>query len=397
MNISHRELFLNYIGQTSESPYLVEIERAKGVYMYGPDGKKYIDLISGVSVSSLGHCNDVVVNAIKEQVDKYMHLMVYGEFVETPQVKLAEYICGMLPEPFDNVYFVNSGSEAIEGAVKLAKRYTRRHKMFSYVNAYHGSTQGALSLCGNEDFKRSFYPLLPEVYHLELNNFEQLKQIDGDTACVVLESIQAEGGVMVPSVEYMRELRSVCTRNGALLILDEIQTGFGRTGKMFGFQHFDIVPDIICFAKALGAGMPVGAFVSSRKIMSSFMTDPVLGHITTFGGHPVSCAAALAGVKVINESGIVEQVQRKADRFKANLSSHPMVKEIRGKGLLLAVEIGSFDNVLKFIKRAITNGIISDWFIFHDTAFRIAPPLVISDDEIDEACNLIKKTLDEIS
>lgn len=396
MNISHRELFLNYIGQTSESPYLVEVEKAKGVYMYGPDGNKYFDLISGVSVSSLGHCNEQVIKAVQEQVEKYMHLMVYGEFVQSPQVELAEYLCGMLPKKFDNVYFVNSGSEAIEGATKLAKRYTRRHKMFSFVNAYHGSTQGALSLCGNEDFKRSFRPLLPDVYHLELNNFDQLSQIDEDTACVVLESIQAEGGVMVPTVEYMQQLRSVCTEKGALLILDEIQTGFGRTGKMFGFMHFGIEPDIICFAKALGAGMPIGAFVSSRKIMSSFMTDPVLGHITTFGGHPVSAAAALAGVKIINESGIVDTIQAKADRFISNLKSHPMVSEIRGKGLLLAVEIGSFDNVLKFIKRAIANGLISDWFIFHDTAFRIAPPLVITDEEIDEASELIIKTLNEI-
>ncbi len=396
MNISHRELFLNYIGQTSESPYLVEIERAKGVYMYGPDGEKYFDLISGVSVSSLGHCNEQVIKAVQEQVDKYMHLMVYGEFVQSPQVELAEYLCGMLPKKFDNVYFVNSGSEAIEGATKLAKRYTRRRKMFSFVNAYHGSTQGALSLCGNEDFKRSFRPLLPDVYHLELNNFDQLSQIDEDTACVVLESIQAEGGVMVPTVEYMQELRSVCTQKGALLILDEIQTGFGRTGKMFGFMHFGIEPDIICFAKALGAGMPIGAFVSSRKIMSSFMTDPVLGHITTFGGHPVSAAAALAGVKIINESGIVDTIQAKSDRFRSNLMGHPKIEEIRGKGLLLAVEIGSFDNVLHFIKKAIDNGLISDWFIFHDTAFRIAPPLVISNDEIDEASELIIKTLNEI-
>ena len=396
MNISHRELFLNYVGQTSESPYLVEIEKAKGVYMYSPEGKKYIDLISGVSVSSLGHCNETVANAIRSQVDKYMHLMVYGEFVQSPQVELAEYLCKMLPEGFDNVYFVNSGSEAIEGATKLAKRFTRRHKMFSFVNAYHGSTQGALSLCGNEDFKHSFRPLLPDVYHLELNNFDQLNQIDNDTACVVLESIQAEGGVMIPTIEYMQELRSTCTKKGVLLILDEIQTGFGRTGKMFGFMHYGIVPDIICFAKALGAGMPIGAFVSSRKIMSAFMTDPVLGHITTFGGHPVSAAAALAGVKIINESGIVDSVQAKADRFIKNLKSHPKVEEIRGKGLLLAVEIGSFDNVSKFIRRGIDNGIISDWFIFHDTAFRIAPPLVISDDEIDEACTLIIKTLNEI-
>lgn len=396
MNISHRELFLNYIGQTSESPYLVEIERAKGVYMYSPDGKRYFDLISGVSVSSLGHCNEKVAAAVREQVDKYMHLMVYGEFVQSPQVQLAEYLCGMLPDVFDNVYFVNSGSEAIEGATKLAKRYTHRRKMFSFVNAYHGSTQGALSLCGNEDFKRSFRPLLPDVYHLELNNFDQLSKIDEDTACVVLESIQAEGGVMVPTVEYMQELRSVCTKKGALLILDEIQTGFGRTGKMFGFMHFGIVPDIICFAKALGAGMPIGAFVSSRKIMSAFKTDPVLGHITTFGGHPVSAAAALAGVKIINESGIVDTIQAKSDRFRSNLMGHPKIEEIRGKGLLLAVEIGSFDNVLHFIKKAIDNGLISDWFIFHDTAFRIAPPLVISNDEIDEACELIIKTLNEI-
>ena len=323
--------------------------------------------------------------------------MVYGEFVQSPQVELAEYLCKMLPKKFDNVYFVNSGSEAIEGATKLAKRYTRRHKMFSFVNAYHGSTQGALSLCGNEDFKRSFRPLLPDVYHLELNNFDQLLQIDDDTACVVLESIQAEGGVMVPTVEYMKQLRSACTEKGALLILDEIQTGFGRTGKMFGFMHYGIEPDIICFAKALGAGMPIGAFVSSRNIMSSFMTDPVLGHITTFGGHPVSAAAALAGIKIINESDIVDTVQAKADRFISNLKSHHMISEIRGKGLLLAVEIGSFDNVLKFIKQAIKNGLISDWFIFHDTAFRIAPPLVITDDEIDEACGLIIKTLDDIS
>ncbi|MCF0206540.1 MAG: aspartate aminotransferase family protein [Bacteroidales bacterium] len=396
MNATHRELFLNYLGQTSDSPYMVEIERAKGVYMYGPDNKRYIDLISGVSVSSLGHCNDEVVKAIREQIDSYMHLMVYGEFIQSPQVKLAEYICGMLPERFNNVYFVNSGSEAIEGATKLAKRYTRRHKMFSFVNAYHGSTQGALSLCGNEDFKRSFYPLLPDVHHLELNNFEQLKQIDGDTACVVLESIQAEGGVLVPTVEYMRELRSVCTKNGALLILDEIQTGFGRTGKMFAFQHFGIEPDIICFAKALGGGMPIGAFVSSQKIMSSFKTDPILGHITTFGGHPVSAAAALASVKIINESGIVDSVEQKAERFRQNLINHRLVSEIRGKGLLLAVEIGSFDNVLKFIKKAIDNGIISDWFVFHDSAFRIAPPLTITNDEIDEASELIIKTLNEI-
>lgn len=395
MHISNRELFLNFVGQTSADPYLVEVERAEGVYLYAPDGKKYIDLISGVSVSSLGHNNPQVIEATRQQIEKHMHLMVYGEFIQSPQVQLAEYLCSLLPENLDNIYFVNSGSEAIEGATKLAKRYTRRHKMFSFVNAYHGSTQGALSLCGNEDFKRSFYPLLPDVYHLTLNDLNQLSQIDEETACVVLEPIQGEGGVQIPEYDYMQALRKRCSEVGALLIFDEIQTGFGRSGKMFAFQNFEVVPDIVCFAKALGGGMPLGAFVSSRKIMTAFQTDPILGHITTFGGHPVSCATALASLKIINESGVVDTVIEKEKRFRNNLK-HPKIESIRGIGLLLAVEIGSFDNVYKFIKQGIKNGLISDWFIFHDTAFRIAPPLTISNAEIDEACALILKTLGEI-
>ncbi|MDR2010863.1 MAG: aspartate aminotransferase family protein [Bacteroidales bacterium] len=393
--VSNRELFLNYLGQTSESPYLIEIEKADGIYLYGPNGKKYIDLISGVSVSSLGHNSEIIKNAIKEQVDNHLHLMVYGEFIQSPQVKLAEYLSNMLPESLDSVYLVNSGSEAIEGAVKLAKKYTGKTKLVSFKNAYHGSTHGALSLCGNEDFKNSCRPLLPEVYHIELNNFNDLEIIDNNTACVVLEPIQAEGGIKIPTKEYIKELKKICDEKGCLLIFDEIQTGFGRTGKMFGFQHFDVVPDIVCFAKALGGGMPIGAFVSSKEIMNYFKTNPVLGHITTFGGHPVSSAAAYSTIKFISESEITKYVKEKEMLFREKLK-HPLINEIRGEGLLLAVELGSFDSVLKVVKYGLEEGFITDWFIFHDTAFRIAPPLIINENEIIKSCELILKVLNKI-
>jgi acetylornithine/succinyldiaminopimelate/putrescine aminotransferase len=302
----------------------------------------------------------------------------------------------MLPFGLDSVYLVNSGSEAIEGAVKLAKKYTKKTKLVSFENAYHGSTHGALSLCGNEDFKSSSRPLLPEVYHIRLNNFQDLNIIDDNTACVVLEPIQAEGGVKIPQREYIKELKKICEEKGCLLVFDEIQTGFGRTGKMFGFQHYDIIPDIVCFAKALGGGMPIGAFVSSKEIMSCFKTNPVLGHITTFGGHPVSSAAAYAAIKFINESKITEAVKEKELLFRENLK-HPLIAEIRGEGLLLAVETGTFENVLKVVKSGLEEGFITDWFIFHDTAFRIAPPLNISNEEILESCKLILKVLDKIN
>jgi acetylornithine/succinyldiaminopimelate/putrescine aminotransferase len=393
--ISNRELFLNFLGQTSESPYLLEIERAEGVFLFDPQNKKYFDLISGVSVSSLGHNFDLVRIAAEDQLKKHMHLMVYGEFVQEPQVKLAEYLVKLLPDPIDSVYLVNSGSEAVEGAVKLAKRFTGRTKMCSFVNAYHGSSHAALSLCGNEDFKSAFRPLLPEVYILEINNYQSLDIIDEDTACVIIEPIQAEAGIVIPDITWFLKLREKCSKTGSLLIADEIQTGFGRTGKMFGFENFDIVPDIVCFAKALGGGMPIGAFAASKKIMHSFTSNPVLGHITTFGGHPVSAAASLAAITFINESGIVYDVYRKEQLFRQNLI-HDKILEIRGKGLLLAVEIGGFDNVIKLVKQGLADGFVTDWFIFHDSAFRIAPPLNISDNEIVEACNLIKSALGKI-
>ncbi len=393
--ITNRELFLNYLGQTSDSPYMVEIEKAEGVYLYGPDGKSYVDLISGVSVSSLGHGFKPVIDAAKDQLDMYTHLMVYGEFIQSPQVKLAEYLTGILPDSLNSVYFVNSGSEAIEGAMKLAKRYTGRTKVFAYNNAYHGSSHGAISLCGNEGFKSSFRPLLPEIYHLELNNYNQLEDIDDNTACVFLETIQAEAGILHPTKEYYKALSKKCKERGALLILDEIQTGFGRTGELFAFSHFDIVPDIVCFAKALGGGMPIGAFAAPKSIMDSFKTNPVLGHITTFGGHPVSAAASLAAIKYINESGLVKQVKEKEMLFR-KLLKHPKITEIRGEGLLLAVEIGNFDNVLALVSKGVELGFITDWFIFHDSAFRIAPPLNITESEIKKVCGLIIDALNQI-
>ncbi len=392
---SNRELFLSFLGQTSESPYLLEIERAEGVFLISPDNKKYFDLISGVSVSSLGHNFTPIIKSIEEQLHKHIHLMVYGEFIQAPQVKLAEYLVKLLPEKLNSVYLVNSGSEAIEGALKLAKRYTGKTKMCSFKNAYHGSSHGALSICGNEDFKRSFRPLLPEVYILEINNYNDLDIIDTETACVVLESIQAEAGIVIPDINWLKQLSQKCKQNGCLLILDEIQTGFGRTGKMFGFQHFGIEPDIVCFAKALGGGLPIGAFVAPKHIMQSFTTNPILGHITTFGGHPLAAAAALEFLKNINKPEIIEKLTEKEKLFRKYLI-HEKIKEIRGKGLLLAVELENFNQVLKLVKQGLEDGFVTDWFIFHDSAFRIAPPLNISENEIFLACNLIKKALNKI-
>ena len=393
--LSKKHLFLKYLGQTSDSPCSLEIDYAEGIYLYGIRGEKYIDIISGVSVSNLGHGNELVKDAVKKQIDKHTHLMVYGEYVQSPQVDLAVYLSGILPDSLNSVYFVNSGSEAVDTALKLAKRHTRKHKIISFKNAYHGSTHGAISVTGQESFKNSFRPLLPEIYHLDFNSIEQLNEIDNSTACVIVEPVQAEAGIIVAHEQFMHKLRQKCTDTGTLLIFDEIQTGFGRTGKMFGFQHFGIVPDIICFAKALGAGMPIGAIVSSKEIMDSFKSNPILGHITTFGGHPVSCAAALAGLKYLNNSELITDSVRKANIFIDCLRSDKIV-EIRHKGLFMAVDLGDFNLVMSFIKAAIKNGLVTDWFLFYDKAFRIAPPLTITDEEIIIACKIINKTLKEI-
>ncbi|WP_374951235.1 aspartate aminotransferase family protein [Mucilaginibacter sp.] len=389
-----RQLFLNNNAQTTHFPLLLEFERAEGVYMYDAQGKAYIDLISGIGVSNLGHSNPRVINAIKEQVDKYMHLMVYGEYVQTPQVRFAEKLVSIMPKNLESVYFTNSGSEAVEGALKLAKRHTGRQQVVAFHNSYHGSTHGALSVMGNEEFKQAYRPLLPGVNFISLNNHDDLQLITEQTACVIIETIQGEAGIRLPDVAYMQALRERCTYVGALLILDEIQAAFGRTGKLFAFQHFDIVPDILLLAKALGGGMPVGAFVSSAAVMSAFKENPILGHITTFGGHPVCCAAGLAALEVLIDEKLVEQVPAKETLLRNHLA-HPAIKNIRGKGLMLALELESFELNKKIIDTCIANGVITDWFLHCSNAMRLAPPLIISETEIINACAVVTAAIEE--
>lgn len=360
--------------------------------MYSSSGKKYLDLIAGISVSNVGHRHPKVVQAIKDQADKHLHLMVYGEYVQSPQVQFANQLAAVLPETLDTVYFVNSGSEAVEGAVKLAKKATRRSGLVSFENAYHGSSNGALSLMGNEEFKHPFYPLLPETQVIRHNNFEDLNNITEESAAVFLETIQGEAGIRVPTTEFMQALRDRCTKVGALLVLDEIQCGFGRTGKMFGFEHFGIEPDILLLAKGMGGGMPIGAFIASKKLMSVLSHDPILGHITTFGGHPVSCAAGSACLSVIHEERLVESIPEKEMLFR-KLLNNPEIKEIRGKGLMLAVQLRDSDQLFPAIDSCIENGIVTDWFLFCDSAMRIAPPLTITVEEIADACEIINKSI----
>lgn len=391
--MNNRQLFLSHLAQTTDFPLLIEIEKAEGIYMYGPDGKKYMDLISGIGVSNVGHRHPKVIQAIQSQLDKYLHLMVYGEYVQSPQVKLAQALTETLPAHMDNVYLVNSGSEAVEGALKLAKRYTNRREIISCVNAYHGSSHGSLSVGGNEIFKRAYRPLLPGITNVEYGNPEHLDQINEGTAAVIIETIQGEAGIRVADKEYFQALRKRCNETGTLLILDEIQAGFGRTGKFWAFEHFDIVPDILVCAKGMGGGMPIGAFIANKELMGAFKNNPLLGHITTFGGHPVSAAASLSTIQVIQEENLLEQVEEKAALFK-KLLVHPMIKGIRNKGLMMAVEFESFEVLKPIIDRAIEKGIITDWFLFCDDAMRIAPPLVITHEEIEIACQIILDSIE---
>ena len=393
--ISERQLFLNYVAQTSSSPMMLEIDRAEGIYLISRDGKKYIDLISGISVSNLGHSHPAVIKAINEQVAKHMHLMVYGEYVQTPQVKYASLLTQQLPDTLNNVYFVNSGSEAIEGALKLAKRFTGRSEIVSFKNAYHGSTHGALSVMGNEEFKNSFRPLVPGVKFLEFNKGADIENITKSTACVIIEPVQGEAGIVLPIEGYLQKIKQRCDEVGALLIFDEIQTGFGRTGKLFAFEQYNVVPDVFTIAKAMGGGLPIGAFVSSQEIMSVFKSNPTLGHITTFGGNPVSCAAALASLSTLLDEKIIESVPAK-EKLLRSLLIHKKIKEVRGKGLFFAVDLGDADLVQKLIQELLSGGIVVDWFLFDSKSIRIAPPLILSDDQIYTACSKILKVLDSI-
>ena len=397
-NILRRQ-FLTHVAQTSPAPQLIEVARAEGVYFYTPEGKEYFDLISGVSVSNVGHANSAVVEAVCRQARDYMHIMVYGEMVERPQVEYATLIASLLPEPLNSVYFLNSGAEAVEGALKLAKRYTARTEMISMRRAYHGSTHGAMSMMGfpeGEEWKNAFRPLLPDCKAIEYNNFDDLQQITERTACVLCEPVQGEAGVRLPKDGYLAALRRRCTEVGALLIFDEIQTGMGRSGEMFAMTKFGVTPDIVCLAKAFGGGMPLGAFVSSNEIMNTLQSNPVLGHITTFGGHPVCCAAGLAATRYLIDNKVVEDVERKGALFESLLSSHPNVVEIRRNGLLLAVELGSSERLYKIMDMFIERGILSDWFLYCDTAFRISPPLVITDAEIYKCVEIIVNCLNDL-
>jgi acetylornithine/succinyldiaminopimelate/putrescine aminotransferase len=394
--ISQRQLFLANVAQTSDFPLMLEIERAEGLYLYDTAGQKYLDLIAGIGVSNIGHRHPKVVEAIKKQVDSYMHLMVYGEYVQSPQVQLAAALVKALDTDshglpkLDNVYFTNSGTEAVEGAMKLAKRYTGRQEIISCFNAYHGASQGALSLSGSEHFKRNFRPLLPAIRQIRHGNITDIQKITTETAAVFMEVISAEAGIRDADTAYFQALRQRCTEVDCLLVLDEIQTGFGRTGTFWAYEQIGIYPDILLCAKGMGGGMPIGAFIAPQGIMQVFKNNPILGHITTFGGHPVSCAASLATLNVIQEEKLLDDIFEKEALFKS-LLKHPSIKEVRGRGLMLAVEFESFEVLKTIIDRCIGQELITDWFLFCDNAMRIAPPLTIGLEEIEWACKTILK------
>ncbi len=392
---TRRQIFLQHVAQTSPTPPALDIARAKGVYLYDQDNKKYLDLISGISVSSLGHGHSEILEATKAQIDRHMHLMVYGEYIISPQIKLAQELSKQLPEQLSTVYFTNSGTEATEGAMKLAKRFTGRTNFVSFRNSYHGSTQGALSICGNEWLKNAYRPLLSGQTILDFNDESQFNLIDQHTAAVFVEPIQAEAGIILPENNFLEKLSAHCKKVGALLVFDEIQTGMGRTGKLFAFQHYNVVPDILLLGKALGGGMPLGAFISSSEIMKTLSHDPILGHLTTFGGHPVCCASASAALEIIVRDKLAEIVIEKEKLFR-KLLVHENIRIIRGKGLLLCIEFESEKFNQDVIAKCYEKGLISDWFLFAANCLRIAPPLIISNEEIKEACRIILEAIDEV-
>ena len=386
--MTQRELFLHHVAQTSTSPLALEIVKAQGNILYDIHGKKYIDLVGGISVANVGHRHPKVIDAIKNQLDAYLHIMVYGEFVETPQVQFAKLLTDHLPQSLNSVYFTNSGAEAIEGAMKLAKRVTGRAHVLAFNRSYHGSTQGALSIIGSEYWRSAFRPLLPGILHHDYGSLEALEDISEQTACVIVETVQAEAGIIAPSASWMQALRKKCIETGTLLILDEVQAGFGRTGRLWGFEHFGIVPDILILGKALGGGLPLGAFIAARELMEAFTNNPVLGHITTFGGHPVCCAAGMAAMNVLLQDDMMDGVAQKEALFKS-LLVHDKIKEVRSFGLWLAVEFDSVETNKNVINACINDGVLTDWFLFAPDCLRISPPLTITDDQIEKCCKII--------
>ena len=397
--MTNRQLFLNHIAQTSEAPLCLEIVKAEGCKLFDGDGKEYIDLIGGISVCNVGHRHPKVIEAIKKQLDNYLHIMVYGELVQSPQVQYAKKLTQHLPASLNSVFFTASGTEATEGAMKLAKRFQNRTQIISFKNSYHGSTQGALSVMGSEYWQQAFRPLLPDVLQLHYNSFEDLENITQRTACVIAETIQAEAGVLVPQDGWLKALRKKCDTTGTLLVLDEIQCGFGRNGTLWAFEQFDVVPDILLLGKALGGGMPLGAFIADKKIMNSFTHDPVLGHINTFGGHPVCCAAGLAAFEVLLDEKLIDGVKEKEALFISLLTkmsdglkpSRPLT--VRSCGLMMAIEFESFEMNKKVIDHLIIEGVFTDWFLFASACLRIVPPLIISKEEINIACEKIIKAV----
>ena len=388
-----QETFLNHLAQTSPAPFLISIERAEGIYIYSPDGKRYTDLISGIAVSAIGHRHPKVIKAIKDQLDKHLHVMVYGEYIQSASNLLAKKLTDLLPEKLNCCYFVNSGTEANEGALKLAKRYTGRTEIVSCKGSYHGSTHGSLSVSGNETKKFAFRPLLPDVNFIEFGNIDDLNRITNRTACLIMETIQGDAGVRIPTQQYLKAVRKKCDDMGTILILDEIQCGMGRTGKLFAFEHFGIVPDVLTIAKAFGGGLPIGAFVADKKMMETLTHDPMLGHITTFGGNPVCCASALATLNVIIEDRLMDDVEKKALLFEQCLK-HDAIKAIRRIGLMFAIDFDSADRVNNIVNHAKENGVICYWFLSHPYSFRIAPPLTITEEQIRESCAVILKAID---
>lgn len=391
---NQRQLFLQHVAQTSQEPPAFEFISADGIYLFDRAGNKFVDLISGIAVSSLGHGNAKVIEAIRRQAEQHLHLMVYGEYIVSPQVSLAKKLADQLPDTLHSIYFTGSGTEATEGAMKLAKRYTGRYEFVSFNNAYHGSTQGALSLSGSDFLKNGYHPLLPGCKHIPYNSLSHLEEITDKTAAVFIEPVQAEAGVLLPEQNFLKKVRERCNTTGALMVMDEIQTGMGRTGRLFCFDE-DCVPDILLVGKSFGAGMPLAAFISSQKIMHVLTYDPVLGHITTFGGHPVSCAAAEAALDQLTEEKIIEKVKDKEQLFLSNLK-HEAFRNIRSKGLLMSIELENEKVNRRFIRLCYDNGLVTDWFLFAPHCTRLAPPLIISDDEIKDVCRRLIKSADEL-
>lgn len=390
---SKRELFLQNVAQTSGLSLALDIDHASGMYIYDTSGKRYYDMNSGISVSSLGHCHPRVVQAIHDQVDSYMHTMVYGEHVQSPQVSYAAKLMKLLDDHFESLYYLMSGTEATELAMKIGKRYTGRYEIVCARHAYHGSTQGAESLRSDEDYKQPFMPLLPGIRHIDFNCIRDLGLITERTSCVIIEGVQGEAGVIPPIPGYLKMVRERCSEVGALLVMDEIQSGFGRTGHLFAHQKYDIIPDILLIGKAMGGGMPIAGVVSSKEIMNCLISKPVLGHITTFGGHPVSCAAALATLTVLIEDNLINQVNKK-EQFIKNKLQHPIIKEVRSAGLMMAVEITKLKYLKHVVGYAIENGVLIDWFLFNNRSFRLAPPLIATIEELDAATDILLKAMD---